>query len=93
MPYELPDELASRYRMVGRLGHGAAKDVYRAVDLRTGADVAIARLPSVYEDTFEHEVVLVSQIASAYVPPCQVTVTAIRISASFFARPTTAPQR
>ncbi|MEK8051675.1 serine/threonine-protein kinase [Ideonella sp. DXS22W] len=37
--------LAGRYRIGSRLGGGAVGEVYEAVDLRTGASVAVKRIP------------------------------------------------
>lgn len=40
-----PPLLAGRYRIGARLGGGAVGEVYEAVDLRTGASVAVKRIP------------------------------------------------
>jgi len=64
---DLPERLADRYRIVARVGVGGAKEVFRATELATGRDVAIARLPGVDDETFFDEIEL-AQRAGEHVP-------------------------
>jgi hypothetical protein len=70
---ELPARLAGRYRVIERLGHGAIAEVVRALDERTGAQVALKVLyPTLREspivvERFRREVDLVRRIEERHV--------------------------
>jgi ARG/rhodanese/phosphatase superfamily protein/protein kinase-like protein len=68
MRHALPEPLAARFRIVGQLGIGGAKKVFRAVDTRGGPDVAIAWLPGIDPHRFRAEVALTRRVTSAYAP-------------------------
>jgi len=68
MYHELPPALAARYRIAARIANGGAKQVFRAVDVAGGPDVAIARIPDVDPAQFATEVALIRGVASEHVP-------------------------
>ncbi|HEU4410162.1 MAG TPA: serine/threonine-protein kinase [Polyangiaceae bacterium] len=68
MRYQLPEALAGRYTIAGRIGVGGAKEVFRATPAGGGPDVAIARVPGVEPEAFEHEVAILRRVESEYVP-------------------------
>lgn len=68
MRQQLPGALARRYTISGRIGVGGAKEVFRAVDAQGGPDVAIARVPGVEAQQFEHEIAIIRRVESEYVP-------------------------
>ncbi|HEV7558995.1 MAG TPA: serine/threonine-protein kinase, partial [Kofleriaceae bacterium] len=59
--------IANRYRVVSRIGRGAFKEVFRAVDTRDGTDVAVAVMPYISRDDFEREVAAAKQIRAKHV--------------------------
>jgi hypothetical protein len=65
---DLPPILSDRFRVVERVGVGGTKEVFRATDAETGADVAIARMPWVDVEMFDVEVGMLRSIDSDYVP-------------------------
>jgi hypothetical protein len=68
MRHDLPDSLATRFQIVGRIGVGGTKEVFRAVDRRGGPDVAIARIPAVGPALFDEEVALLRRVETEHVP-------------------------
>ncbi|HSS00712.1 MAG TPA: serine/threonine-protein kinase, partial [Kofleriaceae bacterium] len=68
MRHDLPESLAARFRIIGRIGVGGTKEVFRAVDAHGGPDVAIARIPAVDRAQFEAEVALARRVEGDYVP-------------------------
>lgn len=68
MRHDLPEALAARFRIVGRLGVGGTKEVFRATDMQGGPDVAIARVPGVDRAQFDEEVALARRVQSDHVP-------------------------
>ena len=68
MRHDLPASLASRFRIVGRIGVGGTKEVFRAEDRRGGPDVAIARIPGVDRTRFDAELALARRVESDHVP-------------------------
>lgn len=68
MRHDLPESLAARFEIVGRIGVGGAKEVFRATDKRGGPDVAIARIPAVDPAVFREEVALLRRVQSPHVP-------------------------
>ena len=68
MRHDLPESLAARFEIVGRIGVGGTKEVFRATDRRGGPDVAIARIPCVDTERFDDEVALLRRVESEHVP-------------------------
>jgi ARG and Rhodanese-Phosphatase-superfamily-associated Protein domain/Protein kinase domain len=64
---DLPERLAERYRVIARVGVGGAKEVFRATELATNREVAIARLPGVDPEDFADEIELARR-AGDHVP-------------------------
>lgn len=65
--HELPAVLAAHYRIAACIGRGGAKQVYRAIDLKGGPDVAIAHIPLVDPIGFRREVAHARRVASEHV--------------------------
>lgn len=68
MRHDLPASLAARFGIVGRIGIGGTKEVFRATDAEGGPDVAVARIPGVDRTQFDAEVALARRVQCEYVP-------------------------